>query len=184
MWWALGALVLAAAAIVAIFFGDDLTGTSAADSGTTEETTTSTAPALPSVTEGTSTPSASDTATTAGTAPTSAAGGDPLGVGVPMTAPACDGTWIVILGSAIEPAAYADDVRTSLSSNPEAKYVLTQAACASLRQQTAEGNQIYAVWIGPYPDQQSACAVRNQIGGGVYVKRMDDTTPPETTWQC
>ena len=56
--------------------------------------------------------------------------------------------------------------------------------CASLRQQTADGNQIYAVYLGPYPDQASACSASTSIGNGAYGKQMDATIPPEQTWEC
>jgi serine/threonine-protein kinase len=189
VWWAVGALILAAAAVVAIVFGDDLRGTSPADS---QDTTgkaaaqSTAAPALPSSGESTAAPTdtATPTASTSAT-PTAPAGGeDPLGLGVPMTSPPCDGTWVVILGSATDPASYAEDVRNLLGVDPRARYVLTEGACSSLRQRTDEGNQIYAVYLGPYPDQTSACTVSTGIGGGVYVKRMDTTTPPEQTWSC
>jgi serine/threonine-protein kinase len=178
--------------VVAIFFGDELRGTPAADSEdtTTGDQVTSTAPTLPSLDDSTSTPTdtavpPTDTAAPTTATPTAtAAGGDPLGLGVPMSAPACDGTWVVIVGSATDPASYADGVSALLSANTQAKYVLTQGACASLRQQSPEGNQIYAVYLGPYPDQASACTVSTSTGNGAYVKRMDDTTPPEQTWEC
>ena len=192
-WWALGVLILAAAAVVAIVFGDDLRGTSAADSQgktTDKDTTTASAdPALPSAGGSTQTPTDTTAPTTDTAAPTtgptsSAAGGDPLGIGVPMTSPACDGTWVVIVGSATNPDSYAADVPALLGADPQARYVLTEGACASLRQRTTDGNQIYAVYLGPYPDQSSACAVSTEAGGGAYVKRMDDTTPPDQTWEC
>ena len=53
-----------------------------------------------------------------------------------------------------------------------------------MRQQTPEGAQIYAVYVGPYPDQAAACAARSAIGGNAYVKRMDNATPPEQLWTC
>jgi hypothetical protein len=193
-WWALGALVLTAAAVVAILFGDGLAGdpSAAGDQQKTKATPTqSTDPALPTLGETTAPPTDTGLPPDTGvptdtTAPPTAteASSDPLGLGVPMTPPACDGTWIIILNSAIDPATYAEDVTAALGIDPEAKYVLTEGQCASLRQATDDGNQIYAVWIGPYPDQQAACDVRNGIGGGAYVKRMDATTPPTQTYTC
>ena len=194
-WWALGALLLTAAAVAAILFGDGLTGdpSAAGDQQKTKATPTlSTEPALPTLTESVPAPTDTGLPTDTGIPPTDPsapqtatdASSDPLGLGVPMTPPACDGTWIIILGSAIDPATYTDDVTALLGIDPEAKYVLTEGQCASLRQATDQGNQIYAVWIGAYPDQQSACDIRNGIGGGVYVKKMDDTTPPTQTYTC
>ncbi|MGY2126965.1 hypothetical protein [Blastococcus sp. SYSU DS0617] len=101
-----------------------------------------------------------------------------------MTLPECDGSWVVFLGAATEPAAYAADVRTLLNSRPDAKYLLTRGSCTSMRPALSDGTLIYSVWIGPYPDQATACAARAVVGGGAYVKRMDNTTPPEQLWQC
>jgi len=187
--------------VVAIVFGDDLRGTTAADSQQTRDKAAaksaaqSTAPTLPSLGETSPVPSdtpssATETAPPTPTDATSAtpsapvAGQDPLGLGVPMTSPPCDGTWVVIVGSATDPASYAEDVSQLLGIDPQVKYVLTEGACSSLRQRTDEGNQIYAAYLGPYPDQKSACTLSTGIGGGVYVKRLDTTTPPEKTWPC
>jgi serine/threonine-protein kinase len=54
----------------------------------------------------------------------------------------------------------------------------------SMRQRTPEGSQIYAVYLGPFPDQATACSVRAGIGGGADAKRMDNATPAEQLWQC
>ena len=191
VWWTLGVLVLAAALLAIVLTNPEVDGTTASDSQQEETTTVQDPTDTPG--PATSTPGGTENPTSApattgseasATATEPGAGDDPLGLGVAMTSPACDGTWIVILGSATNPASYASGVTALLSGNPEAKYVLTQGACSSLRQQTADGDQIYAVYLGPYPDQASACAVSTEIGGGVYVKRMDDRTPPEQTWEC
>ena len=185
--WALAALVLGTAAVVAILFRDDLRGTSAAGSEGTTATDraepTGSAGEDPGIPADESVPT--DTALPTTGAPTSSGtADDPLGIGVPMTPPACDGTWIVIVASAVDPATYGADVTAGLATDPSARYVLTQGQCASLRQSTADGGRIYAVYLGPYPDQASACATSTGIGNGAYVKRMDDTTPPDQTWEC
>jgi serine/threonine-protein kinase len=53
-----------------------------------------------------------------------------------------------------------------------------------MRQQLPDGSLIYAAYIGPYPDQAAACAVRAAVGGSAYVKRMDDVTSAEQLWEC
>jgi hypothetical protein len=107
-----------------------------------------------------------------------------LELSVPMSTPACDGSWLVFLGAATDPSAYAADVSALLGSRPGAAYTLTEGGCSSMRQQLDDGSLIYAVYTGPYPDQTSACAARAAIGGIAYVKRMDDVSPAERTWQC
>ena len=79
---------------------------------------------------------------------------------------------------------YADGASTLLAGRSDARYLLTEGGCSSMRQRTAEGAQIYAVYVGPYPDQAAACAERSAIGGNAYVKRMDNSTPPEQLWTC
>ncbi|WP_051515631.1 zinc ribbon domain-containing protein [Candidatus Blastococcus massiliensis] len=116
------------------------------------------------------------------TPPAPAAGS--LDVGVEMTPPACDGSWVVFLGAATEPATYASDIRALLNSQPNAKYLVTQGSCTSMRQALDDGTLIYTVYIGPYADQTTACAARAAVGGAAYVKRMDNATPPDQTWQC
>jgi serine/threonine-protein kinase len=138
-------------------------------------------PELPSVGVG-SDAGSSTSAAPSGTAPAQLPGD--LNVGVPISSPTCDSTWVVFLGAAIDPATYPADVSTLLASRSDAKYLLTEGGCSSMRQRTAEGTQIYAVYVGPYPDQAAACAARSAIGGNAYVKRMDNSTPPEQLWTC
>jgi serine/threonine-protein kinase len=90
---------------------------------------------------------------------------------------------VVFLGSAVDPDTYPEDVAVLLADHPGAEYLLTEDSCASLRQEL-DGNRIYSVYEGPYPDQATACAARARVGGDAYVKRLDDTTPPEQLWTC
>ena len=115
--------------------------------------------------------------------PSPAAAGD-LGLGVPISPPACDGSWVVFVGNSTDPALYRTEVPAFLSSRPGSKYLLTEGGCSSMRQRMPDGNQIYAVYIGPYPTQADACAARAQAGGDAYVKRMDNSTPAAQLWQC
>ena len=185
--WGVLVLLLLGAALVAIVLSrppvDDTTSSDAAGQRTAAPTVSTPAESEAPTAPVTSDPPAPSVPPEPA-APTSAAGSDPLGLGVPVAPPACDGSWEVIVGSATDPASYAADVSALLSANPGAKYALTQGACASLRQQTAEGQQIYMVYTGPYPDQASACAAKLATGTEAYVKRMDDTTPPDQTWTC
>ena len=189
LWAALGALLAAAILVGVAFFGDDLwNGTEAsgsdrpAPSAAQEEdpadtgTDTETLPDLPTLEPdpGAEPPVETDPGVVNGD----------LGLGVPMTSPACDGTWVVFLGAATDPAAYESDVQTLLDANPGAQYTLTQGSCSSMRQSLPDGTLIYTVWTGPYADQAQACAARAGYGDGAYVKRMDDSTPPEQLWEC
>ena len=118
-----------------------------------------------------------------GPASSPAADGD-LGLAVPISTPACDGTWVVFLGAATNPATYVSAVNHLLTSQPDAHYTLTRGGCTSMRQELPDGGLIYAVYVGPFADQAAACAARGNIGGDAYVKRMDDVTPPDQPWGC
>jgi hypothetical protein len=191
VWAAVGALLAAVVVIAAVVFGDDLfNGTEAADSAapapsvaqdetvteTLPEPDTDSAPPLPSLGEEEPDPSIEPVQ------PAPLAGD--LGLAVAMSSPACDGTWVVFLGATTDPASYPADVQTILDSNPGAQYTITQGGCSSMRQQLPDGTKIYAVWTGPYADQAQACAARAGFGEGAYVKRMDNSTPPEQLWEC
>ncbi|SDM61999.1 serine/threonine protein kinase [Geodermatophilus siccatus] len=106
-----------------------------------------------------------------------------LGLATTISSPECDSSWVVFLGSAVDPDTYPEDVAVLLAEHPGAEYLLTEDSCASLRQEL-DGNRIYSVYEGPYPDRATACAARARVGGDAYVKRLDDTTPPEQLWTC
>ncbi len=192
-WVALVVLLTAAAVFVAVFVANrdsDTTPTADGDRQTSApeedrstdreggaEPDTGIVPELPSTTDE---PQPADPSAPP---PDAAANGD-LGLGVPISSPACDGSWVVFLGAATNAATYVDDVTTLLASSPQARYTLTRGGCSSMRQSLPDGSLIYAVYVGPYPDQASACAARAGLGDAAYVKRMDNTTPPEQLWQC
>lgn len=197
VWSAVGAVVIGAAAVTAIVLNDrpDDDVAAAADDAWAppqdlDEPTQ--VPELP--TPGGSTdvdeppapgPTVEPTQPARPTEPTAAPTPDgSLDVGVPMTLPECDGSWVVFLGAATDPASYESDVRALLGGHSQAKYLLTEGSCTSMRQRLPDGSLIYAVWVGPYPDQAAACSARDFIGGGAYVKRMDNTTPAEQLYQC
>jgi serine/threonine-protein kinase len=116
------------------------------------------------------------------TAPSQPAPGD-LGLGTPISRPACDSSWVVFLGSATDPATHRSRVADLLAAHPGASYLLTEGSCSSLRQRL-DGNLIYAVYRGPFPSQAAACAAKDQAGGDSYVKKLDDTTPADQLWSC
>ncbi|VVJ18581.1 Uncharacterised protein [Amycolatopsis camponoti] len=112
---------------------------------------------------------------------TSVASGADLGLATAMSTPACDGSYVVVLGSAITPARYRADVQRLLDAHPGARYLHTPTTgCGSLRQQV-NGADVYAVFDGPFTAKESACARR---GGSAYVKRLDNTTSPAQVVSC
>jgi len=104
-----------------------------------------------------------------------------LGLATPMSTPACDGSYVVVLGSAVTPARYRADVQQFLAANPGAGYLhAPSTGCGSLRQQL-NGADVYAVFAGPFTTKAAACARRS---GGAYVKRLDTTTPATQVISC
>ncbi|UOX92373.1 serine/threonine protein kinase [Amycolatopsis sp. FBCC-B4732] len=114
-------------------------------------------------------------------ATTVAAGGADLGLATTMSTPACDGSFVVVLGSAVTPARYRADVQRFLDLHPGASYLhAPTTGCGSLRQQV-NGADVYAVYAGPFAAKETACARRS---GGAYVKRLDDTSAPTQVISC
>ncbi|WP_439379448.1 serine/threonine-protein kinase [Amycolatopsis lexingtonensis] len=114
-------------------------------------------------------------------ATTVVAGGADLGLATAMSTPACDGSFVVILGSAVTPARYRADVQRFLDAHPGSSYLhAPTTGCGSLRQRV-NGADVYAVYAGPFAAKEAACARR---GGGAYVKRLDDTSPPTQVISC
>ncbi|MFY2791029.1 hypothetical protein [Rhodococcus sp. MALMAid1271] len=101
-----------------------------------------------------------------------------------MSVPRCDGTGIAVLYSATNPATYAQEIASQLASNVGSLYLRTDNACASLRQQTADGNAIYAVYRTAGSTEQSVCAAVDAAGGASYGKWLDSTTDPSYIIPC
>jgi hypothetical protein len=109
---------------------------------------------------------------------------DPLDVGISMSHPACDGTGIVVLGSAITPGRYQADVRRFLATFPGSSYLRTDESCSSLRQATEEGNPIYAVYRVAGRTPQEVCSAVKAAGGNAYGKWLDNVTDPAYVIPC
>ncbi len=112
------------------------------------------------------------------TMPSARPGGD-LGLSIPMSRPACDGTGIVVLGNATNPGNYPADVQRLLDENPGASYLRTDQACPSLRQ-SLNGNPIYAVYRVAGRTEADICAAVRAAGGEAYGKLLDTTSDPNS----
>jgi serine/threonine-protein kinase len=157
-WWLVGAAVVVAAAAItaAALIGLPGAGDGERDPGSQPETTPSETPS----------PDAD------------------LAVSVAMTTPECDGDYIVIVGSAIDPDEYKKDVQAFLTANPGAEYLhAPSTGCGSLRQQL-EGADIYSVYYGPFPTKEEACDRDKAEGGDAFVRRLDNTSSPARTVSC
>ena len=117
-------------------------------------------------------------------APAQTRGEGDLGLATPVTRPACDGQFIIVVGSAIQPGSYPADVTRLLRRHSGSAYLYAAASCSSLRARLPNGNSIYAVYLGPYPSQAQACASRRAVGGDSYVRVLDDVTPNDRLVKC
>lgn len=107
-----------------------------------------------------------------------------LGLSVPMSRPACDGTGIVVLASVITPGQYAQGVQRALNVHPGASYLRTDQACPSLRQATESGDAIYAVYRVAGRSRADVCGAVRAAGGDAYGKWLDTTTDPSYMIEC
>lgn len=107
-----------------------------------------------------------------------------LGLRIPMTRPACDGTGIVVLASLINPGQYARDVARALDAHPGAAYLRTDQSCPSLRQAMPDGAAIYAVYRVAGPTRSDVCAAVHAAGGDAYGKWLDTTSDPHRVIAC
>ena len=107
-----------------------------------------------------------------------------LGLTRPISTPACDGTGIVILHSAVDPAAYASEMQSFLDRFPDAQYLRTDlTGCSSLNRASQQGTLIYAAYIPVGLDQAAVCAAQRQFGGA-YAKWLDNTSDPNGRIAC
>jgi serine/threonine-protein kinase len=137
----------------------------------------------------TAAPPASSPPTTTSTAPltttdTTSTNGPDLGLSTPISYPSCDGTGIVVLGNAVNPANYRSDIQRMLDKWPDASYLRTDYACPSLRQVDDAGNKIYAVYRVAGSTTQQVCAAVAAAGGDAYGKWLDTTTNPRYIIPC
>ncbi|TDV40942.1 serine/threonine-protein kinase [Actinophytocola oryzae] len=133
--------------------------------------------------DGQDTSAGQTTTTTAVTTPAPAPSPD-LALSVPLTTPACDGGYIVIVGSAVDPSRYGQDVQAFLDANPGSSYLhAPTTGCQSLRARR-DGVDIYSVYFGPFTDRAQACARRGAMGEDAYLRRLDDTSAPGEGVSC
>lgn len=151
-------------------------------------TTTSTPPTTAASTAApTSTaPAASTTLAPATTAP----GADPDSVpgdlaiaGRPMQRPACNGSYITILASAIGEQASAVGIEAVLDDYPGANYLRTDQTCPSLNA-SVDGQPIYVVYFGPFGDDEDACDARADGPDGAYARLLSDDVGPDHSVPC
>lgn len=103
-----------------------------------------------------------------------------LGLRSPISQPACDGSFITVVYSAVIPGRYRSAVAANLAKYRGSSYLLTSTTCPSLTPYK-DGNQIYAVYYGPYATLAEACSARPS---GAYPRVLATDWPWESYHKC
>lgn len=169
----LAVIVILVAVLSATIFGRESTTVAAEDpsTATPSEVTVDAAPAI------------EDTTPPPAVAPRPATE-VALRVSAPITQPSCDGSGIVVLGSAVVPGKYDSEIQRLLNAHPGAFYLRTDHACPSLRQVSDAGTPIYAVYRPGGRTQGEVCSSVRAAGGDAYGKWLDMTTDPTFMLPC
>jgi serine/threonine-protein kinase len=101
-----------------------------------------------------------------------------------MARPLCDGSYATFIFASVEPARYASEISDYLSRYSGSQYLRTDVTCLSLRQRTDSGAVIYAVFFGPFPTFEEACAAVSRGPSGSYVKPLDNVSDPDEIPAC
>ena len=107
-----------------------------------------------------------------------------LGVtGRPMQRPVCTGGYITVLGSNVASRTSAAGIQQLLERYPGSEYLRTDQSCRSL-DRSAEGEPIYVVFLGPFPERSDACIARAQGPDGAYARQLSDEVGPDHGVAC
>ena len=138
-------------------------------------------------------PAPTPTATTAPPAPPATAtvppaSGDtvPGDLGVPnrpMTRPVCTGGYITVLASNVASQTSAGGMEQILAEYPESEYLRTDQSCPSL-DRSGEGEPIYVVFFGPFPEPTDACLARSEGPDGAYARQLSNDVGPDHAVNC
>lgn len=121
--------------------------------------------------------------TTTSTIPPPDGAGD-LGVeGHPIRRPACDGSYITVIASAVGDDATPAGLGIVLDQYDGSSYLRTDLTCPSLTQ-SVEGEPVYVVYFGPFNRDSQACAARDDGPEGAYVRRLSRDLDPTHTVAC
>ncbi|OLL72670.1 serine/threonine protein kinase [Pseudonocardia sp. Ae168_Ps1] len=105
-------------------------------------------------------------------APVVPAGDGDLGLDRPVSRLGCSGQDVVVVGAAVDPARYVEDVTMHLDRHRGSDYLLSLRSCSSFRPRTPDGNLIYAVYLGPFPSRDRACTALRAAGGDSYIQPL------------
>jgi serine/threonine protein kinase len=111
-----------------------------------------------------------------------------LGLSTPISKPACDSSYVVMVAAFSKPGADADNVAAALRRNPGSSYMRTASTCSSLRGFDNDGDPIYSVFYGPFGSKSEACSMRAQArastASDAYVRRLDNSSSSTHVVRC
>ena len=90
-----------------------------------------------------------------------------------MQRPPCDGAYITIVASALGRDASPAGIAGLLEQYSGADYLRTDQTCPSLAQ-SAQGEPIYVVYLGPFAVDTDACAARSSGPADAYARRLSN----------
>lgn len=102
-----------------------------------------------------------------------------LGLSIPISTPACDGTAVVIVENATNPETDRGVIAGALATNPGAQYMRTDQSCPSLRQIHESGNLIYAAYVVVGQGKSAICSAFPRFADDDYGKLLDRVSNPD-----
>jgi len=97
-----------------------------------------------------------------------------LGItGSPISNVSCDGSYLLITHSMVDPDSYYAEVAAAFSAVPGAKYLRTDQSCSSFAHSSIQGYPIYAVYLGPFDTPAEALTHCSAGPIDAYVKKLD-----------
>lgn len=97
-----------------------------------------------------------------------------LGItGSPISNVSCDGSYLLITHSMVDPDSYYAEVAAAFSAVPGAKYLRTDQSCSSFAHSSIQGYPIYAVYLGPFDTLAEALTHCSAGPIDAYAKKLD-----------
>lgn len=129
-------------------------------------------------------PAAADETTPAAPAESDPVSADPLGLGVAFADQPCTGEHLVILASSGSPRDWVTTLAPVIRKNPAARYLRTSSSC-SVFNRAIDGKPIYAAYLGPFPDLESACVAREGADvGDAYARELSPEMDSRSLCSC
>lgn len=97
----------------------------------------------------------------------------------------CEGSWVLVLKSAVDRGRYVSDISPLFQQFPAAKYLRTDRSCSGFtRTSPTDGGPIYAVYLGPYTSAASALSGCGSAPVDAYARRLVPERNESTVRYC